>query len=79
MRDEDEETRLEELTSAWRPRRLHGGAAAHPLWHDLDQEQRLEAHRRAELQRALEAALDPEGLSTTAHLVLERIRRAGQT
>jgi len=37
-------------------------------------EDRLEAARQAELQRRLEAALDPDRLSTTARAVLARIR-----
>ena len=37
----------------------------------------MEAFELAAELRAMEAALDPEGLSTTARAVLARIRRAG--
>jgi hypothetical protein len=49
-------------------------ARAHPAWQDLDQAGRLEAFEATRAARALEAALDPEGLSTTARAVLARIR-----
>jgi hypothetical protein len=51
---------------------------SHPAWHDLDAEGRVEAHDRAATSRALESALDPEGLSSTARAVLARIRNAGR-
>jgi hypothetical protein len=51
---------------------------SHPAWHDLDAEGRVEAHDRAATSRALEAALDPQGLSSTARAVLARIRNAGR-
>jgi len=69
----DRDDLIEELAGAHRPRdprRLR----FHPAFHDLDAEGRVEAHARAETQRVLEAALHPEGLSTTALAVLDRIR-----
>ena len=50
---------------------------AHPAWHDLLPAQRAQAHDETERLRMMEAALDPEGLSSTGHAVLERIRRGG--
>jgi hypothetical protein len=75
-RDPDFEEDFEELTSAWRPTEVRGGVSAHPLWHDLDEDQREEAFHQSLLQRELEAALDAEGLSSTARAVLARIRSA---
>lgn len=65
---------VEALTTAWRPRDPHGAARAHPAWHDLDEAGRREAYEETRALRALEAALDPSGLSTTARSVLRRIR-----
>ena len=70
----DEEILLEQVVGAWRPRDRDGGVRAHPAWHDLPAALRPEAARAARRQRRLEAALDPEGLSTTARAVLARIR-----
>jgi hypothetical protein len=63
------------VTSAWRARDPEGRIQSHPAWADLDEPGRREAHEATVQQRALEAASDPEGLSTTARAVLERIRR----
>lgn len=52
-----------------------GRAQAHPGWRDLDEAGRAAAFDRAAASRTLEAALDPDGLSTTARAVLARIRR----
>ena len=48
----------------------------HPAWHDLDAAGRARAYELARSLRRLEAALDPEGLSTTARAVLRRIAGA---
>ena len=75
MTDPDERERLiEQVVSAWRPRDREGGPIAHPAWHDLDEGARVEAFERTRRARAMEAALDPEGLSPTARAVLSRIR-----
>ena len=63
------------VTSAHRPRTVDGAARAHPAWHDLDEAGRREAFEGALAQRAIEAALDEEGLSTTARAVLATIAR----
>jgi hypothetical protein len=64
---------VEQAAGAWRPRRTDGGAGSLPAWHDLDQAGRLEAYEVARRTRLLEAALDPDGLSTTARAVLARL------
>ena len=51
------------------------GIRPHPAWHDLDDEGRRDAYRRALVMRQIEAALDLGGLSTTARAVLAQIRR----
>jgi hypothetical protein len=70
----DDELLIEQVVSAWRPRDRNGGLRAHPAWHDLPEDLREQAARAARRQRRIEAALDPEGLSTTARAVLARIR-----
>lgn len=73
MTDEEQELLIEQVAGAYRP---HGGDELryHKAWHDLDAAARLRAFERARALRAAEAALDPEGLSTTARAVLARIR-----
>lgn len=71
----DDKDLIEQATSAWRPRAPGGRIRAHPAWHDLDAAGREDVFQQTIRVRALEAALDPDGLSSTAHAVLERIRR----
>ncbi len=70
--EEDEELLIEEVAGAHRPRPREE-LRYHPAWHDIGPEQRLRAFERARALRKIEAALDPEGLSTTARAVLARI------
>jgi hypothetical protein len=72
----DRELLIERAASAWRSRRPGGGVGSHPAWHDLDAAGREEAFEVARVSRRLEAALDGEGLSSTARAVLARIRGA---
>ncbi|HJZ84679.1 MAG TPA: hypothetical protein VKN99_05880 [Polyangia bacterium] len=65
---------VEEAAGAFRPRDPQGALRPHPAWCDLDAAGRLAAFEVARELRALEAALDPAGLSTTARAVLSRIR-----
>ena len=65
---------MEEATTAWRPRDRFGVVAAHPAFEDLDAAGRERLHAVVEQQRVLEAALDPEGLSSSGRAVLARIR-----
>lgn len=64
---------VEAACTAWRPSDPRGGLRAHPAWHDLDAPGRVEVFEQTRRLRALEAALDAEGLSTTAKAVLARI------
>ena len=73
MTASERELLVERAASAWRPRRPGGGVGSHPAWHDLDEAGRLESYEAARVARQLEAALDPEGLSSTARAVLRRI------
>lgn len=72
----DERDLVEQALSAWRPRRRDGIIGGHPAWHDLGEEGRLAVYEETTRLRQMEAALDPEGLSSTAHAVLARIRGA---
>jgi len=72
----DDELLIEQVVSAWRPRDRDGRARAHPAWYDLPEDLREQAVKAARRQRRIEAALDPEGLSSTAKAVLARIRGA---
>ena len=74
MTAEEQELLIEQVAGAWRPEgddELH----YHKAWHDLDAAGRARAYELARALRPLEAALDPEGLSTTARAVLAKIRR----
>ena len=73
---DDEELLVEQVATAWRPP-VRDELRYHPAWHDLGSEGRARAFERARALRSLEAALDPEGLSTTARAVLARIQRGG--
>jgi hypothetical protein len=73
---DDDELLVEQVASAWRPR-ARDELRYHPAWHDLGSAGRARAFERAQALRVLEAALDPEGLSTTARAVLGRIRAGG--
>lgn len=69
-----EEQLIERVASAHRARHPNE-LATHPAWLDLSEDGRVQAHALATHLRELEAALDPDGLSTTARAVLARIRR----
>jgi hypothetical protein len=70
----EREILIEQAAGAWRPRRADGTLASHPAWHDLDVAGREEAHAIAVELRRIEAALDANGLSSTAKAVLARVR-----
>lgn len=69
-----DEALIESVSTAWRERDADKRITWHPSWYDLDDEGRREAFARTASLRRLEAALDPEGLSTTARAVLDRLR-----
>ena len=74
MTDEEEALLVEQVASAYRPpSRAHEELRYHPAWHDLSEAARERAYERACALRALEAALDPDGLSTAARSILARI------
>ncbi len=76
MTAEEEELLIEQVASAHRtPPKTFDDLIYHPAWHDLGPAARERAFERALALRVAEAALDPAGLSTTAHAVLARIRR----
>lgn len=69
----DDESLIEAVAGAYRPRSREA-LRYHPAWHDLGEDGRRRAALRAAALRPIEAALDPEGFSTTVRAVLERIR-----
>jgi len=73
----DRDILIERVAGAWRGRNADGELQAHAAWHDLDDSGRLAAYSAAFALRQIEAALDKEGLSTTARAVLAAIERAG--
>ena len=75
MTDEERDLLIEEATSAWRLTEGEG-PGSHPAWDALDEKGRLEAFDATSALRRMEAALDPEGMSTTARAVLGRLAEA---
>jgi hypothetical protein len=76
--EEEEALLIEAAASAHRPRdRRDGTIRPHPAWRDLDPGGRRRAFDVAAELRAMEAALDSEGISTTGRAVLARILRSG--
>jgi len=74
MTDDELELLIEQVAGAHRPP-SRDELRYHPAWHDLDATARVRAFERARALRPLEAALDPDGLSTTARAVLAKIER----
>jgi len=64
---------IEQVTSAWRPRDRDGRIEGHPAWHDLSENGRVAAYEATAILRRIEAALDPQGLSSTGRTVMSRI------
>jgi hypothetical protein len=74
MTPEEEDLLIEQVAGAWRPD-TDDELRYHKAWHDLDAAARVRAFDRARALRSIEAAADPDGLSTTTRAVLARIRR----
>jgi hypothetical protein len=71
----DEEALIEQLMSAHRERAKTGEIRFAPAFHDLSATARQAAFALTCAQRNLEAALDPQELSTTARAVRARLER----
>ena len=67
------EMRIEEATSAWRPRTPDGTILPHPAWADLDPASRERAFEETLVARRIEGALDSRGRTTTVRAVLARL------
>jgi hypothetical protein len=72
MTPEEEEALVEQVAGAYRPRPREE-LRYHPAWHDLGEAERVRAYEIARAMRKVEAALDADGMSTTARAVLARI------
>jgi hypothetical protein len=72
MTPEEEEALIEQVAGAYRPR-AREELRYHPAWHDLGEAERVRAYEIARAMRKVEAALDADGMSTTARAVLARI------
>jgi len=70
--ERDEESLIEQVAGAYRPR-AREELRYHPAWHDLGDDARARAFEIARALRKVEAALDTDGLSSTARAVLARI------
>lgn len=73
----EEELLFEQVLSAHRARGVDGAVKSHPAWHDLDEAGRREAFEATVTLRTLEAALDPQGHSTTVKALLARLGTRG--
>lgn len=73
----DDESLIEQLTSAHRERSPQGEVRFSPAFYDISEETRQHAFELTVATRALEAALDVSGLSSTARAVLDRIGPQG--
>jgi hypothetical protein len=71
---EEREALVAAVTTAHRARAPRGEIRPHRAFFDLDEAGRAEAFEDTLRLRALEAAADPGGLSSTARAVLARIR-----
>jgi hypothetical protein len=70
---EERESLIAAVTTAHRERGPRGEIGSHRAFHDLDEASRAAAFGETVRVRAIEAASDARGLSTTARAVLARI------
>ncbi len=68
----DDEILIEQVAGAHRPP-SRDELRYHPAWHDLGDEGRMKAYELSRALRKAEAAIDPEGFSTTVRAVLAKI------
>lgn len=73
MTPAEREELVESVVSAYREPDPRGGVRPSPAFYDLDDAGRAEAFERTIVQRAIEAAIDPEGQSATVKAVLAKI------
>ncbi len=73
MTPEERDALVAAVTTAHRERGPHGEIRSHRAFHDLDEAGRAEAFDETLRVRAIEAATNPTGLSTTARAVLARL------
>ena len=74
MKDAPRDLLLEAATTAFRERDASGRIQPSAAWWDLAPADRDALHARQLEARALERALDPDGLSSTIRAVLPRLR-----
>ena len=74
MTPEERASLVAAVTSAHRERGPRGEIRGHRAFYDLDEAGRVEAFDETLRARALEAASDPSGLTSTARAVLAHIR-----
>jgi hypothetical protein len=72
MTKAEENLLIEQVAGAFRPR-VGEELTYHSAWHDHDAAARVRAFDLSTVLRPIEAALDVDGLSTTARAVLARI------
>lgn len=78
MTEHEDDALVEAVAGAHRHVDADGRIQPSPAFWDLDEDGRERAHARAIQSRALEAALDPDGLSSTGRRVLAWIRGSGR-
>jgi hypothetical protein len=65
---------VEQVVTAHRERDVQGRVRSSPAFHDLDEAGRMQAFEATLAARTVEAALDPEGRSTTVLSILRVVR-----
>jgi hypothetical protein len=75
MNQRERQMLIEEVIAAWRPQAPDGRILEHPAWADLDAAAREAAFEESVIMRVIEAALDPDGYSTTVRAALAAIAR----
>lgn len=76
MSPDERDELIAELCSATRETRATGEIVWSKAFYDLDADARAQAFEEALVERRLEAALSPEGMTGTARAVLAKIRAA---